>query len=158
MDTLAGVTGITDPTERARAAARLTGDAAEAAEKERLHRDVGALVLHYQHGYPPVRIYRDILDIPRSAFIRMTQHKPAEWSDRLPFDADDPAAVEKFTRRHADRFRRYLDLSGQARRVRDEAVDTVLNGHDTAPVSSAELARLTGLTTARIAQLRYHHR
>lgn len=158
--TIGAIGRITDPVERLKAAAALTAEAETAAKERRSLRDMAVIVARLDHDVPPVRIYRD-LDISRALFNRILQ--------RAPSDADRAAIVAEHPERFADpmataatvvaEVRHFEQRVEEAREVRDALAQGLMNGEDpdgkpVPPVSNAEIARITGLTTARVAQLR----
>lgn len=92
----------------------------------------------------PVDVYT-LIGVSRTLFVRMMARMP----ERLP-KMDDPQAQAKAAARDVLRYAKIVD---EAIEVRDEAVDELLNGRGER-MSNADLARLTELTTARVAQLR----
>lgn len=149
MPSTATVRAIEDPAKRARAAARIVRDAEAKANEARYERDMAAVILHLREGWKPVEVYR-ALGVSRGLFVRMVQRAPAD----LPPMADPDKAMRK-----AARTVERLDTTcEEAREVRDEAAAGMLAGKYRKPdgtlYRNADVARLTGLTTARIAQLR----
>jgi hypothetical protein len=54
---------------------------------------------------------------------------------------------------------RWEPYVNDARKIRDEAVDRLMRRHDgQAPLRNAEVARLLGVSTARVAQMRHGRR
>lgn len=189
---LDAVRRLTDPRERAEAAAALVRQARAKADAARSRRDVAALVLiepyeaaqrpykrvkdqvdaqleagdiDYPEAnarlaeakaerakamegvtYTPVDVYRDILGVSRGLFVRMTQRAP----EQLP---DIPDA-EQVATKAANDVDRYDALAAEALRIRNEVTDDLLNGLTGPAMRNADIARMTGLTTARVAQLR----
>ena len=99
----------------------------------------------------PVHVY-EMLGVSRNLVNRLLMRMPTA---PLP-DMADPARVAK--RAHAQMPEVEETLS-KAREIRDTAALMLMsgegeNGEEFAPVSNADVARVTGLTTARIAQLR----
>jgi hypothetical protein len=96
----------------------------------------------------PVDVYRDILQVSRGLFVRMTQRAP----EQLPH-IDNPREVIEKARREITKYDR---IATEALAIRDEAIDELLNrGYRGKPVRNADIARLIGVTTARAAQIRW---
>lgn len=150
MRTVNSVAKIADPMKRAAAAATLVRDADNAAVDARATRDMATIVAHLDQGATPVTLYR-ALGISRGLFNRMVQRAPQQ---RPPIE--DALAVAT---QAAKEVRKYERISAEARAIRDETALSLMNGRDTAGNqvkmhSNADIARATGLTTARIAQIR----
>lgn len=144
---------ISDPLERVAAAADLVRKAEVRAENARAMRDMAAIVAHLDDGVPPVTMYRDVLQCSRGLFVRIIQRAPAK---RTKIDG----AVEQ-ARESAAAVRRHEAVIEAAREVRDETALLLMNGgtdpvsgDEVKPISNADIARATGLTTARVAQVR----
>lgn len=93
----------------------------------------------------PADVY-NLIGVSRTLFVRMMARMP----DDLP-RLDDPEAVAKAAVKDMRKFDALVD---EAVKIRNEAVEVLLNGTGAARVKNADVARLTGLTTARVAQLR----
>lgn len=152
MKSATTVAKIADPMKRVAAAAALVREAEAAAEDARAQRDMATIVAHLDQHVAPVRLYRDALQVSRGLFNRMVQRAPAQRPD-IPNAIDVAAKAAKAVRRFEER-------AEQAREIRDTAMLMLLNGgedeHGNAvtPVSNADIARATHLTTARVAQMR----
>jgi hypothetical protein len=99
--------------------------------------------------HKPVDVYR-VIGVSRGMFVRMMHRAPRE----LPQIDDAP----KVAAAAAAECARYDAMNKEARAIRDEAIMALLNGDRATgrqPVSNADVARLSGLTTPRVAQLRY---
>lgn len=147
------VRAIPDPLERVAAAADLVRKAEERAENARAMRDMAAIVAHLDDGVPPVTMYRDVLGCSRGLFVRIIQRAPAKRPKM-------EGAVEQ-ARESAAAVRRHEAIIEAAREVRDSTALLLMNGgkdpvtgQKVTPVSNADIARATGLTTARVAQVR----
>lgn len=144
---------ITDPLERVEKAAELVRKAEDRANAARSMRDMATIVAHLDDGVPPVTLYRDTLECSRGLFVRIIQRAPA----RRP---KMEGALDQ-ARESAQAVRRHEATIEAARIVRDETALLLMNGgkdpvtgEKVKPVSNAEIARATGLTTARVAQVR----
>jgi hypothetical protein len=93
----------------------------------------------------PADVY-NLIGVARNLFVRMMARMP----DTLP-EFDDPRAEAKAAARDV---RRYNQIADDVRALRDAATDDLLNGRSGTRMSNADVSRLTGLTTARVAQLR----
>lgn len=144
---------IEDPLKRVKVAAELARKAEERAERARQVRDMAACVAHLDDGVPPVEMYRDVLECSRGLFVRIIQRAPAERPDMK--------AARRQAAESAKAARRHEEVIEGARALRDETILLLLNGGTdpvtgtpVAPISNADVARATGLTTARVAQVR----
>jgi len=153
MRSVESVRSIPDPLERVEKAADLVHKAEERADNARAMRDMATIVAHLDHGVPPVTLYRDTLQCSRGLFVRIIQRAPAK-RDKM----DDPVAQ---ARESAAAVRRHEAVIEEARAIRDETALLLMNGgidpvsgQKVIPVSNAEIAKRTGLTTARVAQVR----
>lgn len=143
-------------------------DAAKAKRRERMENVV----------YKPVHVYRDTIGVSRGLFVRMqhraTQQLPTareflqDMSGSPDVDdvidnahalgRDDMAAVAAVSVLNREKCKLYDAIADGVRTIRDDAVTMLLNGNPKvgrAPLSNADVARLTKLTTARVAQMRY---
>lgn len=144
---------IDDPMERVEQAAAVVHKAEERAEAARSMRDMATIIAHLDDGVPPVTLYRDTLECSRGLFVRIIQRAPAKRPKM-------ENALEQ-ARESARAVRRHEATIEEARTIRDETALLLMNGgtdpvtkRKVAPVSNAEIARATGLTTARVAQVR----
>lgn len=144
---------IPDPLERVEKAAEVVRKAEVRANAARSMRDIATVVAHLDDGVSPVTLYRDTLECSRGLFVRIIQRAPAS---RPKMDGALAQARES-----AQAVRRHEATIEGAREVRDETALLLMNGGtDPAtgakvePISNAEIARVTGLTTARVAQVR----
>jgi len=142
VPTLASVVKIKDPLLRATRAAEIVHDAQERAEATRNARDLAALHLERVQHWRPVDIV-DLIGVSRGLFVRIRQRGPAH----LPVidNAEDVA------RTMGEETIKWDTLAKQAGLVRDNAIYEARQ----AGISNADLHRATGLTTARIAQLKH---
>ena len=147
------VRAIPDPLERLAAAAALVEKAKERADAARSMRDMAVVVAHLDDGVPPVTLYRDVLKCSRGLVVRIIQRAPAKREKMA--DALGQA------RESADAVRRHEAVIQAARPIRDETALLLMNGgtdpvtgEAVAPMSNADIARATGLSTARVAQVR----
>lgn len=93
----------------------------------------------------PAEVYT-LIGVARNLFVRMMGRMP----ENLP-EMDDPEAVAKAA---AKDVRKYRQIAKDAVPVRDEGVEAMFYGNGTELRTNAYVARLTDLTTARVAQLR----
>lgn len=147
------VRALADPLERVEKAAELVRKAEERANNARSMRDMATIVAHLDDDVPPVTLYRDTLECSRGLFVRIIQRAP---SKRPKMEG----ALDQ-ARESAQAVRRHEATIEAARIIRDETALLLMNGGKdpvtgakVAPVSNAEIARATGLTTARVAQVR----
>jgi hypothetical protein len=149
MQTVAKIEKIADPAKRLAAAARLAREATIEANKARTRRDLAAVTLHRVHGWKQVDV-RNLIGCSRGLYVRIEQRTPVE----LP-DIEDP---EKVIREVLPVIARLNATVEKARTIRNEVADAMLDGHIRKPdgrvYSNADVHRMTGLTSARIAQLR----
>lgn len=101
--------------------------------------------------FRPVDAYRTT-GVSRSLFVRIISRAPA--------DLDPIAHPDKAARKHAEAVTKYDTVTEEARQIRDDAITTCLTpvADGGLGMSNADVARLTGLTTARIAQMRLGRR
>lgn len=151
MSTIAKVRALPDPDKRAAQAARINRQAQERADEARVIRDRAAVSLHLHYDWKPVEVYR-ALGVSRSLFVRMIERVTDDGPLKRVPDA------ERVMKRAAKTVERNEALVEESREVRDEAAEGMLNGRYRKPgggtYRNAEVARLTHLTTARVAQLR----
>lgn len=145
------VAAISDRTTRLTAACELLEQAEAKATEARALRDMATIVAHLDDGVSPVRLYRDVLGVSRALFNRVKQRAPAE----RPSIPNAEQAAGKAAKKVAE----YEAVADRARHIRDETAIAMMNGaaddgSKVTPVSNADIARLTGLSTARIAQMR----
>jgi hypothetical protein len=143
METVEWVGNQAAPLERVSAAAALAEPAEAAADNARGARDLAACWAHLDDGVPAVTMYRDVLGVSRSLFVRIIQRAPA---DRPPVKRAKAVAKAK-----AVKVREFEEVAEAAREIRDTTALLLMNEGN---VPNAEVSRRTGLTTARIAQLR----
>jgi hypothetical protein len=116
--------------------------------------------------YKPVAVYRDTIGVSRGLFARMQHRKPElptieqyiEASGMLFTEEPSLEVVAQIAMIKRDECDTYDAINVAARTIRDEAVTELLTGDKKTgrqPLSNADVARLTGLTTPRIHQLRY---
>jgi hypothetical protein len=152
MPTIESVRAIKDPGKRATQAAKIIRAARARADEARQERDAAAMSLHRHYNWGPVDVYRAI-GVSRSAFVDI-----AERVGRIGKISN----AEQVMSRAAATVARNETLANEAREVRDEAATGMLNGRYRKPGGGAyrnsEVAKCTGLTTARVAQLRQGRR
>lgn len=153
MQSFETIASIADPLERLKAAAERLRTLEQRAEAARGMRDMATIVAHLDDGVPPVTLYRDTLKVSRGLFVRIIQRAPAK-RPRIE-DAAEQA------RESAEAVRRHEKNIEPVRALRDETALLLMNGgkdpvtgSKVVPVSNADIARVTGLTTARVAQVR----
>ena len=154
MQTVAKVRKIADPVKRMAAAARLTEEAGWEADKARTRRDLAAVTLQRLHGWKQVDV-RKLLGCSRALIVRIEKRAP----DVIDPEIKDP---EKVIREAMPVIARYAEIEAAAREIRDAVVSDMLTGDIRRPdgrvYTNAEVARMTGLSTPRIAQIRTGHR
>lgn len=150
MTELRDVRRVRDPLKRIAAAAALAREAEEIAEEARARRDRAAVVLRHDYDMTPVAIYRDVLGMGRSLFNRILDRTEVPDYDE---GAALPSVEEVIEQAKADSetVRKYDEIATKARDIRDT---TALDLIDSGKASNADVSRVTGLSTARIAQLR----
>lgn len=117
------------------------------AERARADRDTAIQVAHKDQGVRKVVIYRDTLGIARALCERIVARAPA-------VRPDVPNALTKAKKAH-DRVTALKPTIEEYKQIRDATMLTLMNGeHGGDPVSNADIARRTGLSTARVAQMR----
>lgn len=153
MDQVEKVRSIEDPIERVTAAAELVRQREERAEGARQVRDQATIIAHLDDGVAPAEMYRDVLDCSRGLFVRIIQRAPAKRGKMS--DAKEQA------RSSAKAVRKHEAVIERAREIRDSTALLLMTGGkdpvtglEVERVSNAEIARVTGLTTARVAQIR----
>ncbi len=136
------------PEKRAASAARAVARAEQKVAAAREERDAAAHHLLRNEGWPPVRVY-SLIGMSRGLFARMI-------AAREQRSADVPAVQnpERVAKRAAAAFVKAKAAEETARRERSEAVEEMLARGD----SNADVARASGLTTARITQVRQGRR
>jgi hypothetical protein len=149
----ADLRAIEDPLVRVEKAAEVVRKAEVRADAARSMRDIATVVAHLDDGVSPVTLYRDTLECSRGLYVRIIQRAPSQRPKM-----DDALAQ---ARESAQAVRRHEAVIEEARLVRDETALLLMNGgtdpvtgNKVTPVSNAEIARATGLTTARVAQVR----
>lgn len=168
MKSIQAVESIVDLPERLSAASALEREARAAQDAARGQRNLAALIAHLDHGVAPVTLYREIMGVSRGAFNKYLRHPTAPSAEvRAQHIADDPeaygdaeaciATLNEAVRKE----RQYGARKVNARKVRDDAALLLMGAHpdEAAPVgtpllSNAEIVHRTGLTSARVAQLR----
>jgi hypothetical protein len=149
MTELRDVRRVRDPLKRIAAAAALAREAEEIAEEARARRDRAAVVLRHDYDMTPVAIYRDVLGMGRSLFNRILDRTevPVSEGGALPLVEE----VIEQAKADSETVRKYDEIATKARDIRDT---TALDLIDSGKASNADVSRVTGLSTARIAQLR----
>ena len=145
------IRAMTDPLARLKASAAYVKSAEAKVEQHRAARDMAVIVARIDQGEKPVVIYRDTLDISRNLFNRIIDRAPA-------VRPDIPHALTKAKVAHAKVVRVEAQIE-TVREIRDQTALDLMNGYAddgerVPPISNAEVARITGLSTARVAQLR----
>jgi hypothetical protein len=120
----AALLAVDDPRERLRLAAESARLAAERGDKARDKRNAAARQLAQTRK--AVRVWKDTLGITRNLWTGSASEETRRW-DKVATDA---------------------------RRIRDETATGLMNGAYGPPARNAEVVALTGLTSARVAQLR----
>jgi hypothetical protein len=154
MQTVARVKKIADPVKRVAAAARLTDEAGWEADKARTRRDLAAVTLRRVHNWRQVDV-RNLLGCSRALIVRIEERAP----DVIEPEIQDP---ENVIREAMPVIERYAAIEAAARDIRDAVVSDMLTGEIKRPdgrvYTNAEVARMTGLSTPRIAQIRTGNR
>lgn len=161
MKSVASIARITDYRDRLVAAQKLVTEASDAAEQARAQRDMATIVAHLDQGVKPVQLYRDTLAVSRGLFNRIIQRAPAD-EDRARIIAENPelfADAQATAKTAVKAVEKYTAIAEEAREIRDTAALFLMSGQDDqgnvfTPLTNAEIARLTDLTPARIAQVR----
>lgn len=143
MPTVEKVRSLSDVEERAREAAKIVKAAEYKAKLERTKRDIAAVVLVKRDDELPIRV-AELIGVSRGLMFRMFDHM--EEAD-LP-EIDDP---RKTAEKAGKAVQKWDAQAEEAREIRDEAIMAMLGSPRW---RNADVARITGLTTARIAQMR----
>lgn len=145
---------LPDVEDRAREASRIAKTAAIKSKVERTRRDGAAVVLARKYGELPIRV-AELGQFSRGLMFRMLDRVADGDVDKIaetfPTAPDARKAVEK----SGKAVRKWDMLAEEAREVRDDAVEKMLASPQW---RNADVARITGLTTARIAQMRQGRR
>ena len=112
-------------------------------------RDRYVRVLYYQHGMKPLRIIDAIGAYHRSVADKPIRKRDSEELPRMDFDD----ALAGARQAHAEYTWR-VGASPGARRIRDKVLIDLIDGVYGRQWSNAELARLSGMSTAAVAQTR----
>jgi hypothetical protein len=146
--------------KRLRSNSKKVQEFAAKAEASRAERDAALVSLHVHEGWTPVQCYR-LVDVSRGLFVRMmakAEEQAEQSGDEIPHVPD----AEKTAKRAARELARHDAALDQYRDKRDDDAVPMLNGairkDDGGMYRNAEVARMTGLTTARVAQLRHGER
>lgn len=132
---------ITDPEERARVAARAWADADARVKAARAARDAAALHLLRNEGRKPVEIYR-----PARLSRRLFQPIAASCKGRAPVVED----AERVLVDQGEAFWYAKAAAAEAAHARTAACQEMLSAGRT----NAEVARASGLSTARVTQIK----
>jgi hypothetical protein len=144
--TLGTVRKIKDPMERVKAAATLVEDAQRRGDEARRQRDMYALHLDKVLGWRPVDIVRQV-QVSRSLYVRIRDRYPTVLVEKAKSLTGDVPALAKAAGAEAVKWDR---IAAEGIEIRDAAIEEAINGG----IRNAEVARATGLSTARIAQIR----
>jgi hypothetical protein len=148
---VAELSAIADPRERAEKAAELVRYATSHADKARLERNRAALAMHVAHVTPAALIWRDTLGISRNLWNRLLK----EYEEGKITPAENLVDPTGAARRAVERKRHWERVADEARKVRDDVALELMDGSwGGPPLRNAEIVRLTGLTSARVAQVR----
>lgn len=152
MKTPEEVKALTDRRERLATATDLHRKAREKRKKALALRDMAAIVANADHGVDPVVLYRG-MKMSRGLLNRILQRTPV--AEKRPTMADPVRTAIKA----AEDVRTWRAQEKAYRDLRDATAIAMMNGvgddgDRVPPVPNAEVARITGLTTARVAQLR----
>jgi hypothetical protein len=111
--------------------------------------------------YKPIQVYRDTIGVSKGLFVRMQHRETQELPEFRDPETGEPMTLEQvkelgLAARAECEMYDAIDLG--ACTIRDEAVHVLLNGdpkRGIKAISNADVSRIVGLTTARVAQLRY---
>lgn len=153
MQSMTAVRAIADPDRRIKAANRLVEEASAAADASRTERDVAATYLYRRGGWRQVDVMQE-MGVSRALFNRMMKRAPAP----LPEIADPIKSLRAASRRCA----RYDAIAVEARALRDAMMQAMLEGGEVDGVamprrSNSQIAKVTGLSTARVSQMFPQH-
>lgn len=162
MKSLATLQNIADPKRRALAASETVRDLDTQLEETRARRDVAACIAHLDHGVAPVALYRDVLNLSRALFNRMTQRAPSA-AERAKLIAERPElfgdadTAIKTARKAARDVPKIEEKLAAVHELRNDTGRGLMEGdfEGIRPMSNADFARLCNITTARAAQIRY---
>lgn len=135
---------VDEPRERLRLAATVARIAGEQGDRSRRQRNSAALQLAQTRK--AVRVWKDTLGITRNLWNRILRDP-----ENTVGTFGDPEAVAKAA---AAETRQWDVVRDSAIAVRDDTATGLMNGAYGAPARNAEVVGLTGLTSARVAQLR----
>lgn len=145
------IAAIPDRADRLRAAIAAVAHAKAGRARAVAKRDMAAAVAHLDHGIAPVTVYRDTLGLSRSWFNRVLQETPA-GRPRI----GDPIVTAKAQHRKVVEWTEKVTALEQIQRQTILALlDGIADdGSRVDPWTNAAVARLAGLSSARIAQIR----
>ncbi len=155
------IRSITDREQRLRAATAALETIDEKRRTQIALRDMAICVANLDQDVSPVALYRDILGVSRGLFNRIKQRAPDDQT-RATIVAEQPAKFRDSRRtasKAAQEIRRLTLVQDDVRKIRDKTAVAMMNGvaddgTRVTPVSNADIARITDLSTARIAQIR----
>lgn len=152
MRTPEQVAEIEDPIKRLKAAATLLRRVQDDAARRRADRGLAVIDLHLGRGVKGVTIYRDTpgLEMSRGQFNKIIKRAPAEWSS----DGSVRDVEKKAIAAH-QKILALDEVIAQFQEIRDSTAIGLMEGEfGGGVVSNADVARASGLSTARIAQMR----
>lgn len=108
----------------------------------------------------PADVWRGVLGVSRGAFARMTHRATQQLPEFRGNNGQllTPEQLAQLAINSREECKLYDAIAAAARDIRDDVVTMLLNGNSKVkrpPMSNADVARLTKLTTARVAQIRY---
>lgn len=138
------IAALRDPEVRARRAADAAREAVVLADEARQIRDAYAMTLVRRHGARPVDV-QTRMRIARNAYVRLRRRFPDSEVPDVNLD-DAWHALEVAT----DRVEKMTARAERAREIRDAAAQEMVN----AGRRPVDVVKATGLTSARVAQMR----
>jgi hypothetical protein len=149
MRTPEAVRLIQDPEKRLAAAHQAYVEARTRLKDARQRRAVAGVALRYQPGRTQASVLRE-LAVSRALYVR--------WERRWAEEARAVDNPERAASQATKDLEKWSAVASEMREIRDDVVDDMLNGglrrRDGARFRNADVARITGLTTARVAQMR----
>jgi hypothetical protein len=144
--TIGTVRKIKDPLDRLKAAAILVDEAQAKGQDARRTRDMAALHLDKVLGWRPTEIVAQI-HVSRSLYVRIRDRYAAVLVEHAKNMTGD---VPKIAAASGAAAIKWDAIAKEGIEIRDEAIAEAI----AAGVRNADIARATGLSTARIAQIR----
>lgn len=145
---LAEIAAMSDDRFRAEEASSFADAVTEHADAVRTARDQAATALRRYHGWTPVECYR-LIDVTRTLFAKIDARNTARGVD--PRYRRSKRAAMSDAEQYAPQVPEWDALAEEARDVRDEAIRALIRSG----LRNVEIAKITGLTEARIAQVKF---